>query len=203
MPVEDVDGVAELVPLILRHLPAADEASEVGVGVGGGIELARGLLEVRNELVGFVNVRNGASSGAGDTANFTLGASLTEHLAGIWIIGVNDHSVWNISTELRMGIGGRVKDLSINATDTPFRIAGLDGGIGILGNPDAAHCEESRRGLGVGKTEAAFAGATAEGLADLSGLCRNDRHPLSAGVNDIDPFWIVSRVPSFSLGCNG
>jgi len=38
LPVEDVDGIAELVALILFDLATADELAEIGVWIGGGVE---------------------------------------------------------------------------------------------------------------------------------------------------------------------
>lgn len=38
--IQDINGIAELVPLILFYPTAADEGSEVGIGIGGGIEFS-------------------------------------------------------------------------------------------------------------------------------------------------------------------
>lgn len=77
--------------------------------------------------MGFIDVRNGAPGGAGDTADFTLGAALTKHFAGIGVVGMNDHSVGDVATKLGVRMSGRVKNFGINSADPSFGISGLDG----------------------------------------------------------------------------
>ena len=57
-------------------LSGADEASQVRVGVGGGVEGAGGLFEIGDKLLGFIDVWHRAAGGAGDAADHALGAAL-------------------------------------------------------------------------------------------------------------------------------
>lgn len=53
------------------------------------------------------------------------------------------------------------------------------------------------------ETEATLPGAAAEGLADLSGLGRDDGHSLSGWIHDVNPFGIVTWVSRSSLRSDG
>ena len=198
--VKNVDGVAELLSLVNGDLSLADEGAEVGVWVRGGVESTGGFFEVGDELVGFVDLGNGASGGAGDAADHSLGAALVEHVAGIGIIGMDDDAVGNVAAQCGIGMGGRVVHLGIDTANAFLGITGLDGGVGVSGDADTAHREESRWGLGVAGAESAFAGAAAEGLVDFTGLEGNDVHPLCGGIDDIEPFRAVGGVARLSLG---
>lgn len=170
MAIQDVDGIAELLALVLGNLAAFDEGLEVRVGIGGGVEGSGGLLEVGDEEVCFVDVWDGAAGGAGDAADHALGAALAEHLAGVWIIGVDDDAIGDVAAELGIWMSGWVEDLGVNSADAFFRVAGLDVGVAIFGDADAAHCEEAGRGLSVSGAKAALSGAAAEGLLEFAGF---------------------------------
>lgn len=101
---DDVDGGAELVALVLGDLAAANEALEVGVGIGGGVEFTGALLEVGDELGSVFDVGNGAASGAGYAADETLGTAIAEHGTGGGIVRVDDHSVRNHAAEFGIGV---------------------------------------------------------------------------------------------------
>jgi len=149
--VEDVDGVAEFVPLVLFDLAAADERSQVGVWLGGGVKFSGRLGEVGDEFVGFINVGDGATSGAGDAADHALGSALAEHFAGVRIVGVDDNAIGNIAAELGVGMSGWVEHFGVDTTHAFFGVAGLDVGVAIFSNANAAHGEEARRCLGVSR----------------------------------------------------
>ena len=203
MAVEDVDGVAELVALVFFHLAAADEGAEVGIGIGGGVELASGLLEVGDEFGRVFDVWDGAASGAGDAADETLGAALAQHSTCGGIVGMNDDSVRNHAAERRVGMSGRIKHFGVDAADSFFRVAGLDGGVAVFGDTDATHGEEAGRSLSVANAKTALAGAAAEGFFYLAGAAVDDVHALGGGVNDVEPLGIVVGVAGLALSGDG
>lgn len=139
----------------------------------------------------FVCIGHRAAGGAGDPADHSLGATLAEHFAGFGIVGVDDYAVWNIAPKLGIGVGGWVQDFSVYAADASFGVTGLNGGIGIPGNTDSPHGEETRRSLGVGGTKTPSSGSATERHANFAGFQRDDLHPLGAGVNDVNPLGIV------------
>ena len=201
--VEDVDGGAEFVALVFFHLAAVDEGLEIGVGIGGWVEFAGGLFEVGNELGRVFEVGDGAAGSAGDAADETLGATLTQHATGGGVVGVNDDSVRNHATERGVGMGGGIKHLGVNAADPFLGITGLDGGVAASCDADPAHGEEAGRGLGVAGAEAALASAATEGFFHLAGAAVNDVNTLGGGVDDVEPLGVVVGVAGLALGGDG
>lgn len=200
---EDVDGGAELVALDLLDLAGGDEAAEVGVGVGGGVEFSGGLLEVRDEFGGVFEVGDGAAGGAGDAADEALGAALAEHFAGGGVVGVDDDAIGNVAAEFGVGVGRGVEEFGVDAADAFFGVTGLDGGVAVFGDADSAHSEEAGWGLGVVEAEAAFAGAAADGFVDATGFAIDDVHALGGGVDDVEPGGVVVGVAGGALGGDG
>jgi len=153
--------------------------------------------------VSFIDVGDGATGGAGDAADHALGAALAEHLAGFRVIGMDDDAIGDIAAEGGIWVSGRVENLGVDAADASFGIACLDGGVGVLSNADTPHGEEAGRGLGVGGAEAFFTSATAEGFADCARFEGDDVHPLSGGVYDVEPLWVVVGMTGLALGGDG
>ena len=89
------------------------------------------------------------------------------------------------------------------SADPCLGITGLDGGVGVPGDADAAHGEEAGGGLGGAEAEPPFAGAAAERLVDLAGLEGEDVQALGGGIDEEEPLGIVFRVPGPALGRDG
>ena len=205
--VEDVNGITELIALIDFDQAPADEASQVAIGIRGGVKSSGRFFEVWDEFVGFVNIGDGATGGAWDAADLSLGPALVEHSTGIRIVGMDDDAVGNITSQLGIGMSGWVKNLGVYATDALLGISGLDGGIGVSSDADSTHREKAGRGLSMRGAEAAFSGPAAKSLANLMSLEGDDMHPLRGGIDDIEPFGVVIGVtgPALSIdeGING
>ena len=154
-----------------------------------------------------VNIGDGATGGTCDTADHSLGPALVEHFTGVRIVGMDDDAIGNITSQLGIGVGGRMVHLGVNAADALFGISGLDGRVGVFGDADSAHREEAGRGLGMRGAEAAFPGPAAKSFANLVSLEGNDVHPLRGRIDNIEPFGIVIGVTGPALrideGING
>ena len=71
-------------------------------------------------LVCFIDVRNGATGGTRNSADFTLGSALTKHLTGIGVVRMNDNPVGDVATKLGFRMGGWVENFGIDSTDSSF-----------------------------------------------------------------------------------
>ena len=154
-------------------------------------------------LGGVLDVGDGTASGAGDAANEALRTALAEHVAGGGVVRVDDDSVGDVATEGGVGVSGRIEHLGVDAAHSFFGVAGLDGGVAVLGNADATHGEKSGRSLGVSGAEAALAGAAAEGFFHLASVAVDDVHALGGGVDDVKPLGVVVGVAGLALGGDG
>ncbi len=181
----------------------ADEVLEGGIGGCGGIEFAGALFEVGDEFGGVIDVWDGAAGGAGDAADESLVAALSEHAACFRVVGVNDDAIWDIAAEAGVGVGGGIEDFGIDAADSSFGITRLDAVVAILSDAHAAHGEESGGGLGMGEAEATLSGAAAEGLFYLPTLAGDDVHALGGGVDDVEPGGVVVWMACAALGGDG
>ena len=188
-----------MIALVDFDLPLTDEAAKVGVGIGGGVEFSIRPFEIGNQLVRFVDIRNGAAEGAGNAADHSLGPPLLEHFTGIGIVGMDDHSIGDVAASLGVGVGWRKMNLGVDPGDALFGISGLNGMVGAFGNADPAHREKPGRGLGMLGSQAAFSGAAAESLTSLAGFEGNDVHPLLRGINDVEQLGIVVGVTGLAL----
>lgn len=188
-----------MIALVDFDLPLTDEAAKVGVGIGGWVEFSIRPFEIGNQLVRFVDIRNGAAEGAGNAANQSLGPPFLEHFTGIGIIGVDDHSIGDEAAALGVGVGRRKMNLRVDSGHAFFGISGLDGMVGALGNADPTHREKPGRGLGMLGSQATFSGAAAESLMSLAGFEGNDAHPLLRGINDVEQSGIVVGVTGLAL----
>ena len=150
--------------------------------------------------MGFVNIGDGATGGAWNTADHSLGPALVEHFTGVRIVGMDDDAIGNIASQLGIGMGGRMVNLGVNTADALFGISGLDGRVGVFGDADSAHREEAGRGLGMRGAEAAFPGPAAKSLANLMSLEGNDMHPLRGGIDNIEPLGMVIGMTGPALG---
>ena len=188
-----------MIALVDFDLPLTDEAAKVGVGIGGGVEFPIRLFEIGNQLMRFVDIRNGAAEGAGNASNHSLGPPLLEHLTSIGIVGVDDHSIGDVAASLGVGAGRRKMNLGVDPGDAFFGISGLDVMVGAPGNADPTHREKPGRGLGMLGSQAAFSSAAAESLISLAGFEGNDAHPLVRGINDVEQLGIVVGVTGLAL----
>jgi len=175
----------------------------MGVWACGWIELTRGFFEVRDELVGFIDIENRAASGARNAADFSLRATLEKHLAGIRIIGMDDDAIGNIAPDCGVRIGRRVVDLGIDAAHSFFGVSCLDGGVSSFGNTHSAHGEEAGRGLGGAKAEPTFASAAGKGFENLAVLQRDDLHALGGGIDEVEKARAIVGVTCFALFRDG
>ena len=199
---QNVDGGAELFPLVLLDLAAVDEGSEVSVGISGRIELTGAFFEVGGEFRSIFDVGDRATGGARDSTNESLVATLCQHVTDGGIVGVDDDVVRDHAAQRGVGMSRGIEHFRIDATDAFFRVTGLDGSVTVLGDADSAHGEEAGRSLCVAVTEAVLASATAESFFNLAALAIDDVYALGRGIDDVEPSGVVVGVAGGALGCN-
>jgi len=124
--VENVDDSTEFTTFVLLDLSLLDEFSEICIWAGSWVEFSGAFFEIWNEFVGFVDVWDRATGGAGDSSDEPSVTALSEHLASGGVVGVNDNSVGNITSQLWIGIAWGVEDFGIDAAHSLLGVASLN-----------------------------------------------------------------------------